>query len=110
MPNKQKDDLLQLIHSLGKGEKRNFKLYVQRNTANPELKAIQLFDALEKMDEYDEAILLKKSKSISKLQLSNIKANLYKQILASLRLIKEDYNVDMQLHDQLDQAKILYNK
>lgn len=110
MPNKQKDDLLQLIHSLGKGEKRNFKLYVQRNTANTELKAIQLFDVLEKMEEYDETILLKKSKSISKLQLSNIKANLYRQILASLRLIKENGNVDIQLHDQLDQAKILYNK
>jgi hypothetical protein len=110
MPNKQKDDLFQLIHSLEKGEKRNFKLYIQRNTGNGELKAIQLFDALEKMDEYDEAVLLKKSKSISKIQLSNIKANLYKQILASLRLIKECDNVDMQLHDQLDQAKLLYNK
>ena len=63
MPNRQKDDLFQLIKSLGKGEKRNFKLYVQRNTANPELKVIQLFDALDRMEEYDEVQLLKKNQN-----------------------------------------------
>ena len=35
-------------------EKRNFKLYVKRNTASEDLKIIQLFDALDKMNEYDE--------------------------------------------------------
>lgn len=110
MPNRQKDDLYQLIKSLGKGEKRNFKLYVQRNAANPELKVIQLFDALDRMDEYDEVQLLKKNVEISKAQLSNLKASLYRQIMASLRLLKEDDNIEMQLHEQLDYARILYTK
>jgi hypothetical protein len=110
MPNRQKDDLFQLIKSLGKGEKRNFKLYVQRNTANPELKVIQLFDALDRMEEYDEVLLLKKNPDISKMQLSNLKANLYRLILASLRLLKDDDNIEMQLHEQLDYARILYSK
>ena len=110
MPNRQKDDLFQLIKSLGKGEKRNFKLYVQRNAANPELKVIQLFDALDRMDEYDEVQLLKKNVEISKAQLSNLKASLYRQIMASLRLLKEDDNIEMQLHEQLDYARILYTK
>ncbi|MES2647330.1 MAG: hypothetical protein V4717_10665 [Bacteroidota bacterium] len=110
MPNRQKDDLFQLIKSLGKGEKRNFKLYGQRNTANPELKVIQLFDALDRMDEYDEVVLLKKNPDISKMQLSNLKANLYRLILASLRLLKDEDNIEMQLHEQLDYARILYSK
>ncbi len=62
---------------------------------------IQLFDALDKMTDYDEAFLLK-NKSIKKQQLSNLKASLYKQILASLRIIRDDHNIDLQLHEQMD--------
>ena len=89
MPNRSADTLFQLIKSLEKSEKRNFKLYVKRNTPSGDLKFIQLFDALDGMKEYDEAALLKKNKSIRKQQLSNIKAHLYKQILASLRIIRD---------------------
>lgn len=109
MPNRTTDILFQLIKSLDKGEKRNFKLYATRNSSGEELKVVQLFDALDKMEEYDETLLLKKNKSIKKQQLSNMKAHLYKQILTSLRLI-EDGNIDIQLHEQLDFARILYNK
>ncbi len=62
------------------------------------------------MDDYDEQLLLKKSKGIKKQQLSNLKGLLYKQILSSLRLIKDTDNVDMLLHEQMDYARILYNK
>jgi hypothetical protein len=110
MPNRSSDALFLLIKSLEKSEKRNFKLYVQRNSATEELKIIQLFDALDKMDDYDEAQLLQKNKGIRKQQLSNTKAHLYRQILASLRLLKNDDNIDIQLHEQLDHARILYNK
>ncbi len=110
MPNRSTDALFQLIHSLQKSEKRNFKLYVKRNSANEDLKIIQLFDALDKMNDYDEAVLLKKSPSIKKQQLSNIKAHLYKELLTSLRLLESEQNIDIQLHEQLDYARILYNK
>ncbi|RYG31561.1 MAG: hypothetical protein EOO01_35260, partial [Chitinophagaceae bacterium] len=110
MPNRSTDALFQLIKSLEKSEKRNFKLYVKRNSSNDSLKTIQLFDALDKMTEYDESQLLKKNKSISKTQLSNIKAALYKQILSSLRIIKDENNIDIQLHELMDHARILYNK
>jgi len=83
---------------------------VKRNTATEDLKIIQLFDALDKMADYEEKQLLKKAKGISKLQLSNIKANLYKQILSSLRLIKDEDNIDIHLHEQMDHARILFNK
>lgn len=110
MPNRSTDALFQLVKSLEKSEKRNFKLYVKRNTGGEDLKIVQLFDALDKMDEYDENALLRKNKSISKQQLSNIKAHLYRKILTSLRLIKDTDNIDIQLHEQMDHARILYNK
>src|SRR5690349_8972147 len=110
MPNRSTDALFQLVKSLEKSEKRNFKLYVKRNSSSDDLKIIQLFDALEKMNEYDEAALLRKYKSIKKQQLSNLKASLYRQVLASLRIIRDDYNIDIQLHEQMDYARVLFNK
>ena len=61
------------------------------------------------MDYYDEALLLKRNENLKKQQLSNLKAHLYKQILSSLRLINDE-SIDIQLHEQMDYARILYNK
>lgn len=110
MPNRSTDSLFQLIHSLQKSEKRNFKLYVQRNSSNNDLKVVQLFDAIDKMSVYDESTLITRTSSIKKQQLPNIKAHLYRQILSSLRLLESSENIDLQLHEQLDFARILYNK
>ncbi len=110
MPNRSTDELFQLVKSLDKGEKRLFKLYMKRGSGNDDLKVIRLFDALDKMSEYNEEALLKKNKSISKQQLSNIKASLYKQVLAALRHSGDDDNIDMQLNEQMGYARILYNK
>ncbi|HEX3081444.1 MAG TPA: hypothetical protein VHQ04_13300, partial [Puia sp.] len=81
---------------------------MKRNTASEDLKIIYLFDALDKMESYDEPELLKKNKRLSKQQLSNTKAHLYKQILSSLRLIRGEQNIVIQLHEQVDYAEILY--
>ena len=110
MPNRSIDALFLLIQSLERSEKRNFKLFVKRNSASSDLKIIQLFDALEKMEEYDEDLLLKKNPSLQKQQLSNLKAHLYRELLNSLRLLKQESNIDIQIHEQLDFARILYNK
>lgn len=110
MPNRSTDPLFQLIHSLGKAEKRNFKLYVKRNSSREDLKMVQLFDVLDRMAEYDDAAVLHKIPDLRKDQLANRKAHLYKQILGSLRLLQSGDNVDINLHEQLDFARILYNK
>lgn len=110
MPNRSTDALFLLVQSLERSEKRNFKLFVTRNSGSSDLKIIQLFDALEKMEEYDEEVLLKKNPSIQKQQLSNLKAHLYRELLASLRLLRQNDNIDIQIHEQLDFARILYNK
>src|SRR5215213_11776127 len=110
MSKRSNDILFQLIQSLEKAEKRHFKLYIKRSSSNENLKIVQLFDAIDKMSEYDEKVLLKKLPSIQKTQLSNLKAHLYKQILASLRLLKSADSIDLQLNEQFDYAHILYKK
>ena len=85
MPKQKTDDLLQLIRSLTRAEKRHFRLFVKRNQSSNDILFLQLFDYLDKHKEYDEPQLLKKIPDIKKSQLSNLKAHLYKQLLTSLR-------------------------
>ena len=80
MTNQLKDNLFVLIKSLTKSEKRQFKLYVGRMDSNEDSKFLKLFNLLDKMEFYSEDLILK-NKIVSKLQLSNLKAHLYKQIL-----------------------------
>jgi len=111
MPKQKTDDLLQLVNSLTKGEKRNFRLFAGRNSASEESHFfLQLFDVLDKKGEYDEGFILKKIPAIKKSQLPNIKAHLYRQLLASLRLLGKNQNEDIQLREMIDYARVLYNK
>ena len=110
MSNQFYDTLFQLIGSLEKSEKRHFKLYIKRSSAKEDLKIIRLFDALDKLPGYDEKILLKKLPGVTKPQLYNLKTHLYKQLLASLRLLKTTENTDLKLSEHLDNARLLYNK
>ena len=109
MPNPQKEPLFVLIKSLSKSEKRQFKLYVGRFEGNADSKYLALFTFLDKSNEYDEQAILNK-KIVTKRQLSNLKANLYKQILRSLRLNPSQNNIRIAIREQLDYATILYNK
>ncbi len=104
------DPLFELIKSLTKSEKRHFRLFVNRTGNTEDLKFIKLFDAMDSMKKYDDVTILKKVQSIKKAQFSNQKANLYKHILASLRQYHAGQNLDMQLRENLDYAKVLYNK
>ncbi len=109
MTKDQKDNLFVLVKSLSKSEKRQFKLYVGRLGVNEDSKFLMLFNILEKLPKYDEAIILKKG-IVKKQQLSNLKAHLYKQILISLRLNPSHQNLRIQIREQLDFATILYHK
>ncbi|MFN7118059.1 MAG: hypothetical protein ACK4TA_14760, partial [Saprospiraceae bacterium] len=110
MPKQKTDDLIQLIKSLTRAEKRHFRLFVGRNQASEELLFLQLFDFLDKYKEYDEELILKKLPAIKKSQLSNLKAHLYKQLLISLRLLNKTHVEDIQIREMIDYAKVLYDK
>jgi len=109
MANPSKDNLFVLIRSLSKSEKRQFKLYVNRLGDNEDAKFLRLFTLLDKMSQYNEEEILN-SKIVTKLQLSNLKAHLYKQILISLRMNPVNQNIRIQIREQLDFATILYQK
>ena len=109
MINEQKDNLFQLIKSLTKSEKRQFKLYVGRMGSNNNAKFLSLFNFLDKLDRYSEKAILVKG-IVTKQQLSNLKAHLYKQILISLRLNPIHQNIRIQIREQMDFAAILYQK
>ncbi len=107
--NQQNDALFVLIKSLSKSEKRQFNLYIGRLEGNNDAKFFSLFKFLEKQKSYNEKTILK-SGIVTKLQLSNLKAHLYKQLLISLRMNPAHKNIRIQIREQLDFATILYQK
>ena len=110
MPKQKTDDLIQLIKSLTRAEKRHFRLFVRRNQASDNILFLQLFDVLDKSKDYDEDLIFKKLPAVKKRQLSNLKAHLYKQLLVSLRLLNRNHIEDIQIRERIDYARVLYNK
>ncbi len=110
MPKQQTDHLFQLIKSLSKSEKRNFKLFVNRLRSGEGTKFLQLFELLEKQEEYDEKALLEKARGIKPQQLSNLKGHLYRQLLRSLRLKNAAADAEISIRELMDHARVLYNK
>ncbi|MBC6993013.1 hypothetical protein QWY85_14285 [Neolewinella lacunae] len=104
-----KDQLWRLIHSLSKAEKRSFKLYATRAGSTVDSKFIQLFDVLDRLPEPNDDQAMARMK-ITSGQYSNLKRHLYQQLLTSLRLIYIDKEIDIELREQLDFARILYGK
>ena len=105
----KQEPVFDLIKNMSKAEKRNFKLYATRLAGNQQAKFLALFDHLDAADEYDEAKVLAKC-PVKKQQLPNMKAHLYKQILVSIRLLNVQHSDTMQIREQLDFARILYDK
>lgn len=105
----RQEAVFELVRGMSKAEKRNFRLYATRSAANQEAKFLALFDALDALEEYDEAKVLKKS-GIRKEQLPNMKSYLYRQILVSVRLLNVQHIGVMEIHEMIDFARILYDK
>ncbi|WP_345598780.1 hypothetical protein VS868_00160 [Salinimicrobium sp. 3283s] len=109
MTNELTDNLFSLIKSLSPSEKRQFTLYVGRIGVNSDSKFLNLFKVMSRQKKYDEEYILKNT-AISKQQLSNIKAHLYKQLLISLKLNPVHQSVPINIREQMDFAYILYRK
>lgn len=111
MPKSSTDFLFDLVKSLTKAEKRSFKLYATRNSSSlEELKFLLLFDFIDKSSKYSDSAALEKIPSIKKVQLSNIKAHLYKQLLTSLRLQNTSKHGEIEVRELIDFAVVLYTK
>ncbi|APG59217.1 hypothetical protein [Christiangramia salexigens] len=109
MTNDLTENLFSLIKSLSASEKRQFSLYVGRIGINTDSKFLNLYKVISRQKKYNEDEILR-STNVSKQQLSNVKAHLYKQLLISLRLNPAHQDIPVQIREQLDFAYILYHK
>ncbi len=110
MPISQGDQLFLLVKSLSKSEKRSFTAYASRFQDTDGLMYVKLFELLEKQKVLDEDSLFTKLRLKDKSQYSNLKRHLYKQILASIRVVQISKNADIQIREYLDFVDILYAK
>lgn len=112
MANKYSSHLYELIKSLSKAEKRYFKVYVTRHTAsNSQNNAQILFDAMDKLQSYDEEKVLENLKEYPFVKKFSIaKARLYDTILKSLDAFYSEKSKGQQIRNEIHFIEILYNK
>ena len=107
---KPSDKLYELIKSLSKAEKRNFKLLYSSVAHSDSKNFIRLFNLLEKMPFYDEAIIKKQFHGEPMvIQLTATKHYLYTLIIRSLLYLKQN-NADTYYESNLKCIPILFNK
>lgn len=105
------DDLHQLIQTLGKEEKRYFKLFANLGAGRANVHSIALFDRISSMESYDEPRLKKKikDKALAK-NLATGKNRLYELIMKSQRLLRSGGSIDSQLAVYLENLEFLFEK
>jgi hypothetical protein len=99
--------LFVLIKSLGKGEKRYFKLAESREK---NLKFIRLFDRMDVQSTFDEKSILTSEPGFSASQFSNLKAHLYGKILKSLREYYRSTVPGIEIRGLIDEAQVLMER
>jgi hypothetical protein len=109
MSKDRSDHLFILVKSLKKSEKRYFKL---RNSSvnGSDHKYLRLFEEIEKLKDFDEDRVLETNDWIRPEQFSNLKANLYKKILQSLKEYTTSTNEDISIRENIDYVQILYDR
>ena len=109
---KDKEDILALIKSLSKSEKRYFKLYVSKNSRSENSHYIKLFDLIEKAGTSEKKIIQKlyEDDNFIEKQFSVYKILLFKQILKSLNSFHSESSVEDQILESIRQTKILIDK
>lgn len=109
MSKEKSDALFNLVKSMKKSEKRYFRLFVNSED-KAETKYIRLFDLIDEQEIFDEDALLKKDPLLKANQLSNLKAQLYKKVLQSIRQYNHSSVLDIQIREMIDHAQILFNR
>lgn len=105
------DDLHRLIHSLGKAEKRYFKLFASMGAGRAHKHTVDLFDRISEMDVYDEVALKNQiqDESLSG-NFASAKNRLYELVLKSQRLLHSGSTIDSQLSETLQDLELLFEK
>ncbi len=110
---KQSEYLFELIHSLGKNEKRYFHLYSNRHQIKGKNKYLILFDLIARQDEYDEKEIKRQFKPYYKTEneFSVIKNYLHESILKALSQHHiSRASAETIIYNLLTNTEILYEK
>lgn len=99
-----------LISTLTKAEKRYFKLYSANSRGSDELLFVKLFDSYDQNGQISDEKIIELEPGIKKDQLPNMRIHLYNKLLTSLRLQNQKSSEDIEIRQQIDFAKVLYDK
>lgn len=102
---KSKEDLFHLIKAMSKSEKRYFTLDAQKG-GRKDSKYLELFQAINAMDQYEEHKLKKKFPR----NLPSDKAYLYEAILRSMRDYRSSKSKAAQIKEMILDSKYLYER
>jgi hypothetical protein len=107
----KKDQLFNLIQSLNKSEKGYVKKFATLNMKDGTSNYMQLFDAIDRQEIYDEAKLLRKfSEKAFTRQFARTKNYLFHFILKALRNFHTEKKPDFQVTDMIAVAQLLLDK
>lgn len=110
-----KDDLFQLIKALSNSEKRYVKIFASRHTYAEEHNLIELFDEIDRFEEYDEEklkkkLLKKKSNAAVVKYLSAEKKALHELVMRAMRSFHGEKTVDVQLNELMTDELFYHGK
>lgn len=92
-----------------KAEKRYFKLNHGAGKQSTH-KYVKLFEALDKLDRFEDEKVLLQYSWLNSSQFSNLKAHLYKKILQSLKDFSASSNEEIALRESMDHVQILFDR
>lgn len=103
----KKENLILLIHSMSKSEKRYFRLFTSMQDGKKDY--LTLFDIIEQKSEFLEISEEFKNKC-PKASLDNTGSHLFNVLLKSLRTQSSNKHIDLQLSEHIQNYTILYKK
>ncbi|MCF8256146.1 MAG: hypothetical protein K9J06_01235 [Flavobacteriales bacterium] len=107
---KAPDDLFDLVKALSPAEKRYFKV-ISAKVNGKEGNFMQLFDALDSLEEHDDEKLKKKLKGATFLRyISAEKGNLYAAIMRAMRNFYSEKSVDTRIFELMQEEVFLRGK
>jgi len=102
-------DLFELVKTINNSEKKFFKNDTFKTRSSSHY--LKMFNFIEKQDEYDEELLLKKMQKVKGFSnLSASKNYLYKLIMSSLVKYNRKTNISLKISNILNEVQILFEK
>ena len=102
--------LVKLVASLTKSEKRNFKLFMNRNhRKSEELKQVVLFDIIERFESFQPKAIRKELVGLTAKHVHELSLLLYRNILKSIRIMHSK-ETEYGIRETIDYAHLLYGR